>query len=84
MTFASAEGAHVLAHNRQRGEWRPLRRDHPVTVRIDGELLAEIRAEAKASGWSVSAVARRAIRSGLQHLANERLIHDLEKSAFGA
>ena len=43
----------------------PERRDHPVTVKLPSDLLARLRAEAQASGLTLSAVVRVALDAGL-------------------
>lgn len=53
------------------GEPKP--RAHPVTVKLDADTLAALRAEADASGLSVSAAVRLAIRHGLPIVEGRRI-----------
>ena len=58
----------------------PERRDHPVTVKLPTDLYARLRAEAKASGLTLSAVVRLALDAGLPTVEAERLIRQVKGS----
>ncbi len=53
------------------------RRAHPVTVRLDPDLYRALKAEAKASSLTVSAVARLALAVGVERVAADRVARDL-------
>lgn len=62
-----------LAEDRFESAGPPKRRAHPLTVKLDADTLAALRAEARAAGLSVSAVVRLAIRDGLHHVTAARI-----------
>ncbi len=49
------------------------RRAHPVTVRLDEDLLRAVRAEAEASGLGMSAVMRLVLVHGVEQVAADRI-----------
>ena len=55
------------------------RRTHPVTVRMDEDLLRAVRAEAEASGLGMSAVVRLALAHGVEQVAADRIARGSER-----
>lgn len=56
----------------------PKRRAHRINVKVNEDTLEALRSEAKASGWTLSAVIREAIRHGIPGVEAARIERTLE------
>ena len=55
------------------------RRAHPVTVRMDEDLLRAVREEAEVSGLGMSAVMRLALTHGVEQVAADRIARGADR-----
>lgn len=71
-------GNHLPEDNIQRKRWgEAKRRAHRLNLRIDEDLYRALRAEAEASGLSLSAVARLSLAPGVERVAADRVAREV-------